>query len=112
MRRRITSSSSERRRSRRKTAHAARATCKKASRLTTIKNDNVSLKLEALKNLIPSNNAETVKPEQLFQETADYIVRLRTQVFILQNLIHIYGSTTPSTTSEQPPDNNNHNLVL
>ncbi|KAF9663809.1 hypothetical protein SADUNF_Sadunf17G0090500 [Salix dunnii] len=41
----------------------------------------VSDKLETLKNLIPAtgHNGETVKPDQLFKETADYILLLKTQ---------------------------------
>ncbi|KAE9612619.1 putative myc-type, basic helix-loop-helix (bHLH) domain-containing protein [Lupinus albus] len=53
----------------------------------------LSQKLQILKNLIPThNNEETVKPDKLFQETADYIVLLRTQVVILQKLIEFYGN--------------------
>ncbi|KAK4426219.1 hypothetical protein Salat_1390400 [Sesamum alatum] len=59
---------------------------------------SVSDKLEALKSLIPSEKAE-LKPDQLFQETADYIVLLKTQVFVLQKLIDFYGS--------QPQENPN-----
>ncbi|PIM98019.1 hypothetical protein CDL12_29505 [Handroanthus impetiginosus] len=59
---------------------------------------SVSHKLEALRNLIPSQKAE-IKPDQLFQETADYIVLLKTQVFVLQKLIDFYGS--------QPQENGN-----
>ncbi|KAF8012877.1 hypothetical protein BT93_I0901 [Corymbia citriodora subsp. variegata] len=58
-------------------------------------NDVVSEKLEALKNLIPvtkSSGDDAVAADELFQETADYILRLRTQVVILQKLIHFYGS--------------------
>lgn len=54
----------------------------------------LSQKLEALKNLIPTHNAETVKPDQLFKETADYIVLLRTRVLVLQKLIEYYGDNT------------------
>ncbi|KAB1211513.1 hypothetical protein CJ030_MR6G013255 [Morella rubra] len=57
----------------------------------------VSDKLEALKSLIPSHYGEIVKPDQLFQETADYIVFLRTQVVILQRLIELYGSSGETT---------------
>ncbi|KAF7135686.1 hypothetical protein RHSIM_Rhsim08G0074700 [Rhododendron simsii] len=39
----------------------------------------VSDKLEALKNLIPAHANGERKPDQLFQETADYIVLLKTQ---------------------------------
>ncbi|XP_057981215.1 transcription factor UPBEAT1 [Malania oleifera] len=55
----------------------------------------VSEKLEALKNLIPSHHhdRQITKPDLLFQETADYIVLLRTQVAVLQSLIHFYGSS-------------------
>lgn len=54
----------------------------------------VSDKLEALKNLIPAHHeGEMVKPDQLFQQTADYIVLLRTQLVILQKLIEFYGSS-------------------
>ncbi|KAJ4826076.1 hypothetical protein Tsubulata_015170 [Turnera subulata] len=61
----------------------------------------VSEKLVALKNLIPTHHHHhhheggevVVKADQLFQETADYIVRLRTQVHILQSLIEFYGSS-------------------
>ncbi|XVE83691.1 hypothetical protein DITRI_Ditri16bG0106900 [Diplodiscus trichospermus] len=53
----------------------------------------VSDKLEALKSLIPrvqDGSDETVKAEQLFKETADYIIVLKTQVFVLQKLIEFY----------------------
>ncbi|KAL6957351.1 hypothetical protein U1Q18_012256 [Sarracenia purpurea var. burkii] len=52
---------------------------------------SVSDKMEALKNLIPAHNGDR-KADQLFQETADYIVLLETQVLILQRLIGFYGS--------------------
>ena len=52
----------------------------------------LSHKLEALKNLIPPQNGEIVKAEQLLQETADYIVLLKTRVVILQKLIEFYGN--------------------
>ncbi|KAG5535181.1 hypothetical protein RHGRI_023087 [Rhododendron griersonianum] len=52
----------------------------------------VSDKLEALKNLIPAHANGERKPDQLFQETADYIVLLKTQVLILQRLVDFYGS--------------------
>ncbi|KAH6802990.1 hypothetical protein C2S51_034436 [Perilla frutescens var. frutescens] len=58
----------------------------------------VSDKLEALKNLIPSGGDE-VKADQLFQETADYIVLLKTQVFVLQKLIDFYGSQSQEKTN-------------
>ncbi|KAL3636568.1 hypothetical protein CASFOL_018867 [Castilleja foliolosa] len=61
---------------------------------------SVSDKLEALKNLIPSENKAEIKPDQLFQDTADYIVMLKTQVFVLQKLIDFYGS-------QQSQDNRN-----
>ncbi|KAG2715537.1 hypothetical protein I3760_03G082900 [Carya illinoinensis] len=55
----------------------------------------VSGKLEALKNLIPAggNGAEIIKPDQLFQETAEYIILLRTRVVMLQRLLEFYGSS-------------------
>ncbi|KAJ8774889.1 hypothetical protein K2173_019893 [Erythroxylum novogranatense] len=66
---------------------------------TTIPNNGqarsrVSDKLEALKNLIPTQNGDSMKADRLFQETADYIVRLRTQVFVLQRMIEFYESTS------------------
>ncbi|XP_041003862.1 uncharacterized protein LOC121249205 [Juglans microcarpa x Juglans regia] len=59
----------------------------------------ISAKLEALKNLIPvgSNGAEIIKPDQLFQETAEYILLLRTQVVMLQRLLEFYGSSGRET---------------
>ncbi|CAH8312959.1 unnamed protein product [Eruca vesicaria subsp. sativa] len=75
--------------------------------------DKFSAKLQALKSLLPPsetnktdqnrdveeklNSGET---EQLFQETADYIVRLRNQVVVLQKLIEIYGSSSSSDQTE------------
>ncbi|KAK3006477.1 hypothetical protein RJ639_017756 [Escallonia herrerae] len=47
------------------------------------RHSSVSDKLEALKNLIPAGNGD-IKPDQLFQETADYIVHLQAKVSILQ----------------------------
>ncbi|KAB5561002.1 hypothetical protein DKX38_005959 [Salix brachista] len=52
-------------------------------------------KMEALKNLVPAtHNGEIVRADQLFQETADYIVLLRTQVLVLKGLIDFYGSSS------------------
>ncbi|KAL8044180.1 hypothetical protein ABFS82_08G030000 [Erythranthe guttata] len=57
---------------------------------------SVSDKLDALRNLVPSQNAEMINPDQdLFEETADYIVLLKTQVLVLQKLVDLYGSNTP-----------------
>ncbi|KAL7101004.1 hypothetical protein ACP275_08G030000 [Erythranthe tilingii] len=57
---------------------------------------SVSDKLDALRNLVPSQNAEKIKPDNdLFEETADYIVLLKTQVLVLQKLVDLYGSKTP-----------------
>ncbi|MCE3051624.1 hypothetical protein HAX54_050346, partial [Datura stramonium] len=50
---------------------------------------SISEKLEALKQLLPVNNGE-LKADQLFEETADYIVLLRTQIFVLQKLLDFY----------------------
>ncbi|XP_062153409.1 transcription factor UPBEAT1-like [Alnus glutinosa] len=87
-RRRLTRRTSSRRRLQARPCRARRSfnnggrTCSK-----------VSDKLEALKNLIPAHNGETVNPDQLFKETAEYIVLLRTQVVILQRLVEFYGSS-------------------
>ncbi|KAK7381254.1 hypothetical protein VNO78_33811 [Psophocarpus tetragonolobus] len=58
----------------------------------------LSQKLEALKNLIPTSHSgeEVVKPDQLFKETAEYIVLLRTRVVVLQKLIEYYGNSDTS----------------
>ncbi|EOY03640.1 Transcription factor bHLH151, putative [Theobroma cacao] len=56
----------------------------------------VSDKLKALKSLIPhvpNGSNEIVKAEQLFQETADYIIVLKTQAFVLQKLIEFYDGS-------------------
>lgn len=94
----ISSDSLSVRRTRRSTAH--KKTCK-TQNLVDVHGGggrigpciSVSEKLEALKQLIPANNGE-IKPDQLFKETADYIVLLRTQVFVLQKLVDFYGSNT------------------
>ncbi|KAK4271929.1 hypothetical protein QN277_020548 [Acacia crassicarpa] len=54
----------------------------------------LSGKLQALKKLIPGQSGETIKADRLFQETADYIVLLRTRVVILQKLIEYYGKVS------------------
>ncbi|KAM7266942.1 hypothetical protein ACFE04_009108 [Oxalis oulophora] len=68
----------------------------------------VADKLEALKNLINPNGGggggEMVKSEELFKETADYIVMLRTQVAILQKLIHFYGSAVDNNINNSDDD--------
>ncbi|XP_022993697.1 uncharacterized protein LOC111489609 [Cucurbita maxima] len=58
--------------------------------------DDVSAKLEALQSLIPAQSAEARQTEQLFKETADYIVLLKTQVVILQKLVDFFGSAVLS----------------
>ncbi|KAJ0817982.1 putative transcription factor IBH1 [Helianthus annuus] len=64
---------------------------------------SVSDKLEALKNLIPAQETDgsdtasnASSADQLFKETADYILLLRTQVSILQKLVDFYGSCSSS----------------
>lgn len=50
-------------------------------------------KLLALKSLLPRQaNVGGGETDELFQETADYIVRLRTQVVVLKKLIEIYDN--------------------
>ncbi|PWA88043.1 hypothetical protein CTI12_AA125330 [Artemisia annua] len=56
-------------------------------------------KLEALKNLVPAQEIDTAATsttaaDQLFKETADYILLLRTQVSILQKLVDFYASSS------------------
>ncbi|RID65763.1 hypothetical protein BRARA_D00941 [Brassica rapa] len=90
-----------------------------SSRASIIRNcsgnsgDKFTEKLQALKSLLPPSETNKTdhnrhveeKPnsgetEQLFQETADYIVRLRNQVIVLQKLIEIYGSSSSSDQKE------------
>ncbi|KAL5987363.1 hypothetical protein ACLOJK_038528 [Asimina triloba] len=52
----------------------------------------VSDRLQALKELIPSAAAEMGSADQLFEETADYILFLRRQVQVLQGLVHFYST--------------------
>ncbi|GAA0175965.1 hypothetical protein Leryth_021131 [Lithospermum erythrorhizon] len=70
----------------------------KSSFSSLLKKRKVSEKLEALKNLIPSskeknNNGKLMKNDDLFKETANYIVLLKTQVTILQKLVGFYDSS-------------------
>ncbi|KAL0431737.1 UNVERIFIED_CONTAM: hypothetical protein Sradi_0799700 [Sesamum radiatum] len=96
---RISTATASVRRLRRKSSYSSRRLSKlPESRHRVGGGPSVSDKLEALKSLIPSEKAE-LKPDQLFQETADYIVLLKTQVFVLQKLIDFYGS--------QPQENPN-----
>ncbi|KAK3413465.1 transcription factor PAR1 [Eucalyptus grandis] len=96
-----TASSAAASRRRRRASKLARACMSKRRRpvggtcSSSSSNDAVSEKLEALKNLIPvtrDGGDDAVATDELFQETADYILRLRTQVVVLQKLIHFYGS--------------------
>ncbi|KAG7559251.1 hypothetical protein ISN45_Aa05g008490 [Arabidopsis thaliana x Arabidopsis arenosa] len=55
----------------------------------------VTEKLLALKSLLPPPaNVSGGETEELFKETADYIVRLRTQVMVLKKLIEIYDNSS------------------
>ncbi|KAJ8549952.1 hypothetical protein K7X08_033659 [Anisodus acutangulus] len=128
-----------------------KSTNQKRPKLTGTDDNNyssISVKLEALKQLLPVNNTTTitcrvkshnvgcedgrvytdlitkiiseryltqeklpvnnddVKGDQLFEETADYIVLLRTQVFVLQKLLDLYDND-----SGQSQDNNHSNNV-
>ncbi|EOA25738.1 hypothetical protein CARUB_v10019100mg [Capsella rubella] len=57
-------------------------------------------KLQALKSLLPpmiqqsKSSSDDVGTEELFQDTADYIVRLRTQVVVLKKLIEICDNSS------------------
>ncbi|CDY37876.1 BnaC04g31300D [Brassica napus] len=86
---------------------------KQGSRRSHVSGDKFTEKLQALKSLLPPSETNKTdhnrhveeKPnsgetEQLFQETADYIVRLRNQVIVLQKLIEIYGSSSSSDQTE------------
>ncbi|OIV90220.1 hypothetical protein TanjilG_01416 [Lupinus angustifolius] len=66
--------------------------CKAPRSFKHIMKSKLSQKLHALKNLVPTHNGDIVKPYHLFQETADYIVLLRTRVMILHKLIEFYGN--------------------
>ncbi|XP_030547930.1 uncharacterized protein LOC115753455 [Rhodamnia argentea] len=98
-----TASSTAASRRRRRANKLARACMSKRRRLglgpcpssSSSSNDVVSEKLEALRNLIPvtRDGADDSSADELFQETAEYILRLRTQVVILQKLVLLYGST-------------------
>ncbi|KAI4389023.1 hypothetical protein MLD38_001291 [Melastoma candidum] len=66
--------------------------------------EEVSEKLEALKELVPSTrgvSGDAVAAEVLFKETADYILRLKAQVVLLQKLIHIYGCSADQVDKNQ-----------
>uniref|UniRef100_A0A2P2MXJ4 Uncharacterized protein MANES_02G054200 n=1 Tax=Rhizophora mucronata TaxID=61149 RepID=A0A2P2MXJ4_RHIMU len=93
-RRRATTSSSSRRRQHVRTCGAK---TKKNGKGGNTSSSRVSDKLETLRNLISAQNGDIVKADQLFQETADYIVLLRTQVFVLQRLIEFYGPSSNGT---------------
>lgn len=60
----------------------------------------VSQKLESLRNLIPAGGKggregiAAPATEVLLQETADYILRLRAQVAVLEGLIQLQGSVS------------------
>ncbi|KAK1410176.1 hypothetical protein QVD17_36711 [Tagetes erecta] len=68
---------------------------------TITRTSSVSDKLEALKNLIPTQQITgddaASSADKLFKETADYILLLRTQVSILQKLVDFYGSSSSSS---------------
>ncbi|CAL9062976.1 unnamed protein product [Musa banksii] len=55
----------------------------------------VAERLEALRNLIPPKNDGVKEREaaadRLFEETADYILLLRTQVEVLKRLVDVYS---------------------
>ncbi|RYQ86003.1 hypothetical protein HN51_060113 [Arachis hypogaea] len=96
---------------------------KKKKKKNMKSSSKVSQKLEALKNLIPTKNnyynhnndrMAMMKPtDRLFQETADYIISLKTMVVILQNLIEFYGdTTTTASTTTTTTCENNENVVL
>ncbi|XP_010425743.1 PREDICTED: uncharacterized protein LOC104710788 [Camelina sativa] len=63
--------------------------------------EKVTEKLRALQSLLPapaklseSENVGGGETDQLFQDTADYIVRLRTQVVVMKKLIEIYDNAS------------------
>ncbi|KAL3526584.1 hypothetical protein ACH5RR_011240 [Cinchona calisaya] len=97
------------RRSRRR-PNSDRRVCRKPLRGSSGCSHAVSNKLEALKNLIPlhdDNHGREMKTDQLFQETADYIVLLQTQISVLQKLVDFYGSGSSTCTAGQPQENQN-----
>ncbi|KAL8124672.1 hypothetical protein AgCh_012356 [Apium graveolens] len=53
-------------------------------------------KLDALRSLIPTQTGDELNADQLFKETADYILLLRTQVSVLQKLVEFYGGAANS----------------
>ncbi|KAH0985040.1 hypothetical protein GBA52_012217 [Prunus armeniaca] len=92
--RRRTRRISSRRRLGSRACGAPRRSFNNGGRKSKCSSKTVSAKLETLKSLIsPSHAGKTLKADELFQETADYIVLLRTQVVILQRLVELYGSS-------------------
>lgn len=63
----------------------------------------VSEKLEALNNLVPPVHIDRgeIKADQLFQETAEYIVLLQNQISVLQKLVDFYGSSAGQAQENQ-----------
>ncbi|XP_074569623.1 uncharacterized protein LOC141826248 [Curcuma longa] len=55
----------------------------------------VAQRLEALRSLIPQRNSgakeEEAAADRLFEETAEYILLLRTQVAVLKRLVDVYS---------------------
>ncbi|KAK8716228.1 hypothetical protein V6N13_043546 [Hibiscus sabdariffa] len=84
-----------------------RVGCSNRRRRISQPGEVISDKLEALKCLIPCNvgsgSNEVVKVEQLFQETADYIITLKTQAFVLQKLIEFYDHSGDGFKNEKQP---------
>ncbi|KAF3582087.1 hypothetical protein DY000_02033533 [Brassica cretica] len=96
-----------------RSSRGGRRNIKKQGSRRSNSGDKFTEKLQALKSLLPPSETNKTdhnrhveeKPnsgetEQLFQETADYIVRLRNQVIVLQKLIEIYGSSSSSDQTE------------
>ncbi|ERM99947.1 hypothetical protein AMTRI_Chr10g400 [Amborella trichopoda] len=52
--------------------------------------ESVEKKLVALQRLLPAG--KSMKGDRIFEETAEYIVLLRTQVQILQKLVDLYSN--------------------
>ncbi|CAL0321719.1 unnamed protein product [Lupinus luteus] len=89
---RIIRKQQQQQRRRRRTTTTNPSICKPCRTFKPMK-CKLSQKLQQLNNLIiPSHSGDIVKLDQLFKETADYIVLLRTQVVVMQKLIQFYGN--------------------
>lgn len=91
--------SSYKRSIRRRRSNVSSVMKKRRSRSSSTRLDQ---RVSTLRNLVPNDDDDNVRSlEQLFTQTADYILSLQTRVRLMKTLVDVFGSSSSSSSIDE-----------